>query len=548
MKLLLCITFLTFFAAISCYYIKPGPQVIATKGEVWPKPQRRDYFPEYMIVQPQNFKFHATNHTCSILEEAFERYLKIILNSTTLGRRHKNRNKGNSNHRASSKGSNKNDLYFVGYLTTLNVELSHSCGDNDIPAADMDEKYTLTINQKSNQQAILTSKSIWGILRGLETFSQILFSSDSTKDLIVNSTSILDYPRFHHRGLLLDTSRHYMPMFIILQIIDAMAFNKMNIFHWHIVDDQSFPYESKLFPELSAKGAYHKTMVYKPEDVKKVIKHAANRGIRVMVEFDTPGHTRSWGEGHPEILTRCYTKLTPNEYLGPIDPTKKTTYTFLKDFFKEVIDTFPDQYIHLGGDEVDFDCWESNPHITKWMMDHEMENDYNALEEYYIQQLVDIVDEMNSSSVVWEEVFANGVQLPKETIIHVWIDGDKVLPEATKQGYRTIWSSCWYLDHLDTGGDWQKYYKCDPFMEFDLSPEQQKYVIGGEACMWSETVDATNVVQRIWPRASAAAEKLWSSRSVNSLKQAAKRLEEHACRMNKRGIPAQPPNGPGFCF
>ncbi|GLV43438.1 fused lobes [Carabus blaptoides fortunei] len=529
------------FGYIFGYNIHPGPLVQATKGEVWPKPQKQERGDGFMAVDPQMFKFHAIKETCKILEVAFERYMKIITDSANSRLRPKQQATPSSRDKAWKDHKN-----FVGSLVTLQVDLTETCGDNDIPTADMYERYSLHINMPTQSQAILKSKSIWGILRGLETFSQLLYLADDGAALIINSTTIRDHPRFHHRGLLLDTARHYMPMNIILRIIDAMAYNKMNIFHWHIVDDQSFPFQSKTFPELSEKGAYHpEYMIYTPEDVQRVIRYAARRGIRVMPEFDTPGHTRSWGEGRPELLTTCYTNSKPNGYLGPIDPTKNSTYRFMETFFREIVGVFPEQYVHLGGDEVDFDCWQSNAAISQWMADNNMVGDYATLEEYYIQKLVDTVNSLNAKSIVWEEVFANGVELPKETLVHVWLNND-ILPNATFNGYKTIWSSCWYLDHLSTGGDWTKYYQCDPHSFFSLPPGQEKLIIGGEACMWAEVVDSTNVIQRIWPRASAVAEKLWSARSVRDLQDAAKRLEEHTCRMNVRGIPAQPPNGAGY--
>lgn len=117
---------------------------------------------------------------------------------------------------------------------------------------------------------------------------------------------------------------------------------------------------------------------------------------------------------------------------------------------------------------------------------------------------------------------------------------------VTNSGYRAILSTCWYLSDLANGGDWQKFYACDPG-DFPGDEQQQSLVIGGEACMWSEYVDDVNILQRIFPRVSAAAEKLWSQEDVMDRVDATRRLEEHACRMRARGIPAQPPNGPGFC-
>lgn len=118
----------------------------------------------------------------------------------------------------------------------------------------------------------------------------------------------MDEPKLPHRGLLLDTSRHYLPLSDILLTLDAMSYNKLNVLHWHIVDDNSFPYQSTKYPDLSAKGAYHHSMIYTPNDVQKVVDYARLRGIRVMPEFDTPGHTRSWGLAYPDLLTECYGK------------------------------------------------------------------------------------------------------------------------------------------------------------------------------------------------------------------------------------------------
>lgn len=213
-----------------------------------------------------------------------------------------------------------------------------------------------------------------------------------------------------------------------------MSYNKLNVFHWHIVDDNSFPYQSIRFPELADKGAFHRSMVYTPGDVQKVIEHARYRGIRVIPEFDTPGHTRSWGESHPELLTACYGQCPPfflhnkvsfynvhismmilsvcvadsagrtDGTLGPFDPTAPTLYQFLRELFAEIVNTFPDPYVHLGGDEVPFDCWASNPQIRAYMHRRGFNDSYQRLEEEYIQQLLNITWSLNASSIVWQEV------------------------------------------------------------------------------------------------------------------------------------------------
>lgn len=516
----------------NCYIVKPGPLVIATQGEVWPKPQTRIYSNAFRLIKLDDFKFKIAAESCNILHDAINRYMNIITNQTFP---HAYRKEKIDN-------VEKKDDNFVGYLHSLDVILSDPCKDDEIPTVSMLEQYELEISENSS---VLAATSVWGILRGLETFSQLLVPVKEHA-LQVNCTLISDFPRFAHRGLLVDTSRHFIPVPKLLNILDALAYNKLNVFHWHITDDQSFPYQSKKFPLLSEKGSYLPTYIYSQKDIAFIIKYASARGIRVVAEFDTPGHTRSWGNAVPELLTPCYDNGVPTGEYGPMDPTKDFTYTFMDEFLSEVVDVFHGHVLHLGGDEVEYECWGSNPDIKQFMKKKNITT-YNKLEGYFFKKVIDISEKLQTTPVVWEEVFSNVVDIPKNTIVHVWKGGwESTMGNVTEGGFRTLLSSCWYLDHLSSGGDWIKFYGCEP-TNFTATERQKKLVVGGEACMWAEVVNEHNIESRIWPRASATAEKLWSDKDADTIDNAKKRLEEHTCRMNRRGIHAQPPNGAGFC-
>ncbi|EFA07069.1 beta-hexosaminidase subunit alpha [Tribolium castaneum] len=526
--------FLSFFFVYT-FAIRPGPVIQASKGAVWPKPQQQEVSETYYLIRPHSFTFEApVNIGCpSFLDDALTRYWTIIATSIT--------SKLEETPEANFWELDDN---FLGYLETLTITLLGECpNENILPELHDNENYTLTVDSEG---AFLESETIWGVLRGLETFSQLIYAEQDT--LMINTTKIVDFPRFPHRGFLLDTSRHFEPVRIILQMLDAMAYNKLNVFHWHITDDHSFPYKSRTYHELSDKGAYHPVSgVYEQSDVMKIIEYARVRGIRVIPEFDTPGHTRSWGVAHPELLTSCFTDNVANGELGPMDPTKDTTYDFINNLFTEIVDVFPDSYFHIGGDEVEFDCWKSNPDVSNFMKQNNFST-YEQLESYFIQHVVDILDNLSSKYLVWEEVFVNGVELPNSTVVHVWKDnGLSTLNNVIKAGKYGLYSSCWYLSVLHSGSDWDAFYKCEPGLLLHTE-EEKKLLLGGEACMWGEYVNEFSVIPRVWPRASAVAERLWSDENVVDISDAQIRLEEHACRMNKRGIAAQPPNGPGMCF
>ncbi|KAJ8396533.1 hypothetical protein AAFF_G00015990 [Aldrovandia affinis] len=503
-------------------------------GSLWPLPQQMQISSVAFGLSSARFQIvHAqessTGPNCNLLQNAFRRYFEYMFGFTRKQGRYK-----------SGVASEVSELQV--WITSADPEC------DEYPSVTSDESYELTVDQPV---AVLKASKVWGALRGLETFSQLVYEDDYGARSI-NKTAILDFPRFAHRGILLDSSRHFLPIKVILANLEAMAMNKYNVFHWHIVDDHSFPYQSPTFPSLSQKGSFQPyTHIYTPSDVKMVIEFARMRGIRVVSEFDTPGHTLSWGKGQMGLLTPCYNGDMPTGTFGPVNPILNATYEFMSQFFKEVSVVFPDAYIHLGGDEVDFTCWKSNPDIQKFMDKQGFGKDYSKLESYYIQKILDIVAATNKGYMVWQEVFDNKVKLKADTVVEinpdtlvqVWKGNEqkyqKEMAAVTAAGFQTILSSPWYLNRISYGQDWQQIYKADPH-NFTGTDEQKKKVVGGEACLWGEFVDATNLTPRLWPRASAVAERLWSDKGVTDIDDAYSRLTEHRCRMVQRGIPAEP--------
>ncbi|XP_019614522.1 PREDICTED: beta-hexosaminidase subunit alpha-like isoform X2 [Branchiostoma belcheri] len=518
-----------FVSPLPCHDV-PGyqkPVMVQQTGKVLPKPQTMTASTEaYALAMPSfKFTYGSSSEMCDIVDQAFQRYYDLIFDIDGLRKAP-----------VASKDMSE--------LNTLQVMVKEPC-TGVYPSLESSENYTLTV---AAPMGTLVADSAWGVLRGLETFSQLVYRTDNGM-MLINKTTIDDFPRFAHRGILLDTSRHFIPLKYIKQNLDAMAYNKFNVFHWHIVDDQSFPYQSVVFPDLSAKGAFNPyTHLYTQDDIKDVIEYSRLRGIRVVPEFDTPGHTASWGAGLPGFLTPCYDGTTPNGKYYAANPIRNTTYDMMTKLLKEVKDVFPDKYVHLGGDEVNFNCWKSNPDITKFMETMGFGTDYSKLEQYYIKNILDISTSIGRNYIVWQEVLDNGVQVAKDTVVEVWKSNPAVPTEmarVTAKGLRAILSSCWYLNYISYGTDWGKYYTCEP-QDFTGTQEQKDLVIGGEACMWGEYVDGTNLIARLWPRASAVAERLWSAKDVTSMADAAVRIDEQRCRMVRRGLNAEPLH-PGFC-
>ncbi|KAK9049766.1 hypothetical protein SSX86_031265, partial [Deinandra increscens subsp. villosa] len=424
------------------------------------------------------------------------------------------------------------------------------------------------------------------------TFSQLCGFDYGTKSVQICKAPwfIKDKPRFEFRGLLLDTSRHYYPIDIIKQIIESMSYVKLNVLHWHIIDEQSFPLEVPAYPKLW-KGAYTKWERYTVEDASEIfsscfmfcgdvtVKLCENErlhsiyatdilghsltysvyldqliiicGINVMAEIDVPGHAESWGTGYPDLWPSSSCR-------EPLDVSKNFTFEVLSGILQDMRDIFPFELFHLGGDEVNTDCWKYTPHVKQWLQ--EMNMTTKDAYQYFVIKAQEIAISKNWTPVNWEETFNTFAEkLNPKTVVHNWL-GPGVCPKAVAQGFKCIYSNqgVWYLDHLDV--TWDGFYDAEP-LEGITDYVEQKLVIGGEVCMWSETADPSNVQQTIWPRAAAAAERLWTSKEAaptsNTSETALTRLQYFRCLLTRRGVQASPvtnryarnpPYGPGSCY
>jgi hexosaminidase len=395
-----------------------------------------------------------------------------------------------------------------------------------VPAVGEDESYTLEVKE---HQAVLRAATVVGALRGLETFLQLV--EGDRQGFYVPAVSIDDRPRFPWRGLLIDIGRHFEPMDVLKRNLDAMAAVKLNVFHWHLTEDQGFRIESKKFPKLHRMGS--DGLFYTQEQAREVIAYARERGIRVVPEFDMPGHSTAWLVGHPELGSAPgpYTiERRPGIFEPALDPTREEVYKFLDAFLGEMAALFPDAYMHIGGDENEGKQWERNPKIQAFMKEKGIK-DNHALQTYFNQRLLKILQKHGKRMMGWDEVFQP--DLPKDVVIHSW-RGQQALAEAARRGYDGVLSNGYYIDLAFPAS---AHYLNDPLPEgSSLTAAEAAHVLGGEATMWGEWVSPQTIDSRIWPRTAAIAERLWSPREVRDVEDMYRRLRVVSAQLEELGL------------
>jgi hexosaminidase len=408
---------------------------------------------------------------------------------------------------------------------TLVIQTEHA--SKEIQEVGEDESYVLEVTTTG---AKLTASTPLGTMHGLQTFLQLV--NVAPDGFAAPAVTIQDKPRFPWRGMMIDSARHFTPLDVIKRNIDGMEAVKMNVFHWHLSENQGFRAESKKFPKLHELGS--DGLYYTQDEMRDLIAYARDRGIRVVPEFDMPGHSTAWFVGHPELasgkgpyeIERRWGIFDP-----AMDPTNEKVYKFLDELIGEMAKIFPDHFFHIGGDEVNGKEWDANPKIQAFMKEHAIKNN-EALQAYFSGRVQKLVTKHGKIVVGWDEVLVPGV--PKDIVIQSW-RGQASLALAAKQGYRGILSNGYYLD---LGWPAARHYAVDPMSgdAASLSPEEKERILGGESCMWAEYVNPENMDSRIWPRNAAIAERFWSPQSVTDVASMYARLDFISARLEWLGL------------
>ena len=441
-----------------------------------------------------------------------------------------------------------------GFVTGLNEVPDAQLQINCVRSAKIelyeDESYSLDITA---DKITLNATTDVGALHGLETLLQLLQNNNNSFYFPVSKIS--DFPRFTWRGLMIDAARHFMPVDVIKRNLDGMAAVKMNVFHWHLVDDQGWRIEMKKHPkliEMASDGNY-----YTQEEIKNIVKYAADRGIQVVPEIDVPGHGSAILTAYPEIGSKVEVLNVGNGEKGQqlkqiqkydlernagiftptLDPSNPKTYELLSSIFDEVCPLFPGKFFHIGGDENEGKDWDANPKIQEFKKKHKLANNHE-LQTYFTMQLIPMLKKHNKELMGWEEIMTKNMS--KDAIIHSWrganegLTAGQSLIEAARGGYKTVLSNGYYIDLMYGVED---HYKVDPMPKnVALTDVEKARILGGETTMWTELVSPATIDSRIWPRTAAIAERFWSNESVTDIDALRKRLNIISFRLEELGL------------
>lgn len=420
----------------------------------------------------------------------------------------------------------------------------------------VDESYTLNVTESSSSISI-SAKTIWGALHAFTTLQQLVISDGHGRFIIEQPVNIWDAPLYPYRGLMLDTARNFISVRKLLEQLDGMSLSKLNVLHWHMVDAQSWPVEISAHPNMT-QDAFSRREIYTHADMRHVVAYARARGVRVIPEVDMPSHASSgWRQVDPDIVTctdswwsndnyKYHTAVEPNP--GQLDIINNKTYDVMRDVYHELSGIFPDYWFHVGADEVQPNCFNFSIYVTEWFAE-DSSRTYDDLVQYWIDHAMPIFrsEHDNRRLMMWEDVVLStehAYDVPKDVVLQNWNNGLEYIDKLTAKGYDVIVSSAdfLYLDcgqggilsndnrydvmenpdpdtpNFNYGGaggswcgpykNWQRIYDYD--FTLNLTSTQAKHVIGAEAALWTEQTDSVTVSAKVWPRAAALAELVWS--------------------------------------
>ncbi|XP_055912181.1 chitooligosaccharidolytic beta-N-acetylglucosaminidase-like [Eupeodes corollae] len=425
-----------------------------------------------------------------------------------------------------------------------------------------DESYVLKITEAKDQVLVeIEARTYFGARHGLETLAQLIVYDDIGRCMeILVDTEIHDAPVYKHRGLLLDTARHYFSLKSIKRTLDGMAMSKLNVFHWHIVDSNSFPLVVRSHPDLHKYGAYSTQKIYTPQNIREVVEYALIRGIRVIPELGGPAHI---GEGwQKQNVTVCFnaqpwTKFCTQPPCGQLDPTIDRVYDLLEDIYAEMFKSFNPNIFHMGGDSVSLNCWNSSQSIQNWMRSRGMSlevKDFVKLWTHFQTNALARLDKASQESKIPIILWASKLTTPpyidedldksRYIIQTVANTPEEFIQEALKRGFRFISTNFDLFINSETAnwntgndGDvnldgWRKFYENKPDR---ISGGPNKLILGSEAAVWSEQIDEFTLDSQLWPKASALAERLWSN-PKESWRKAEDRLLMHREFLAQNGL------------
>ncbi len=438
------------------------------------------------------------------------------------------------------------------------------------------EGYILEVNQNNIK---LTANEPAGIFNGFQTLKQLIpiekiSSENKTSNQIkIKGCKITDYPRFGWRGLMLDVSRHFFSVEDVKAYIDQMSQYKYNVFHWHLTDDEGWRIEIKSLPKLTEVGAWRverygrfgedreapktgeKTPYggfYTQEQIKEIVKYAADRNVTIVPEIDFPGHSMAALAAYPELSTKKEPKsVSPGfkfaDWYGDgtfkmlventLNPADENVYAFVDKVFTEVAALFPGDYIHMGGDECYHGYWDEDPKVQQFMKKNKIENSHE-LQSYFVKRVEKIISSKGKKMIGWDEILEGG--LADGAAVMSW-RGMKGGIEAAKMGHDVVMTPTTYA-YLDyTQGDHSvenpiyANLSLEKSYSFEPVPEgvDAKYVLGGQGNLWTEVIPNLQYAYYMtYPRAFAIAETLWSPKENKNLDSFINRTEDHFNRFD----------------